>query len=88
MFFLDIPPTYEKLSFIAALISAVVWLQREISKVNKKRDEDMKLWLDMYKSMTDKLVDLETNSGKIIEKNSFVIQQFTEVMQDVKDKLK
>ncbi len=80
-------PTAEKITFIAALIIAVVWLWREITTLNRKRDEDLKLWKSTYTEVMDKMLTMEKENTRVIERNTIAIEQFTEVLEKVKDKI-
>lgn len=93
------PTAVEKVTFMAALIIAVVWLWWEIKALNRKRDADVLLWRETYEKMMNKLIDMERNNMeklseiernniKVIEQNTSAFNHFTDILEDVKDKLR
>ncbi len=96
MSFLEIlnPTAIEKVSFMAALIIAVVWLWWEIKALNKKRDadalqreNDTKDWKDMYQRMMNRLIDLEKQNARVIEKNTAAFNRFTGAVDELKEEI-
>jgi adenine-specific DNA methylase len=83
--FIDIA---NNISIVLILIFAVWWFNKQLETVKQEAKQDLKNSTEKNEKLYERVSEMEKNYITTIERNTTVIERFTEAIEDLKDEIK
>ena len=83
--FIDIA---NNISIVLLLIFAVWWFNKQLETVKQEAKQDLKNSTEKNEKLYERVSEMEKNYLTTIERNTTVIERFTEAIEDLKDEIK
>ena len=83
--FIDIA---NNISIVLLLIFAVWWFNKQLETVKQDAKQDLKNSTEKNETLYERVSEMEKNYITTIERNTTVIERFTEAIEDLKDEIK
>jgi adenine-specific DNA methylase len=83
--FIDIA---NNISIVLLLILAVWWFNKQLETVKQEAKQDLKNSTEKNEKLYERVSEMEKNYITTIERNTTVIERFTEAIEDLKDEIK
>ena len=83
--FIDIA---NNISIVLLLIFAVWWFNKQLETVKQDAKQDLKNSTEKNEKLYERVSEMEKNYMTTIERNTTVIERFTEAIEDLKDEIK
>ncbi len=83
--FIDIA---NNISIVLLLIFAVWWFNKQLETVKQDAKQDLKNSTEKNEKLYERVSEMEKNYITTIERNTTVIERFTEAIEDLKDEIK
>lgn len=83
--FIDIA---NNISIVLLLIFAVWWFNKQLETVKQDAKQDLKNSTEKNDKLYERVSEMEKNYITTIERNTTVIERFTEAIEDLKDEIK
>jgi adenine-specific DNA methylase len=83
--FIDIA---NNISIVLLLIFAVWWFNKQLETVKQEAKQDLKNSTEKNEKLYERVSEMEKNYITTIERNTTVIERFTEAIEDLKDEIK
>lgn len=83
--FIDIA---NNISIVLLLIFAVWWFNKQLETVKQEAKQDLKNSTEKNDKLYERVSEMEKNYITTIERNTTVIERFTEAIEDLKDEIK
>jgi len=83
--FIDIA---NNISIVLLLIFAVWWFNKQLETVKQEAKQDLKNSTEKNEKLYERVSEMEKNYMTTIERNTTVIERFTEAIEDLKDEIK
>lgn len=83
--FIDIA---NNISIVLLLILAVWWFNKQLETVKQEAKQDLIHSTEKNEKLYERVSEMEKNYITTIERNTTVIERFTEAIEDLKDEIK
>lgn len=83
--FIDIA---NNISIVLLLIFAVWWFNKQLETVKQEDKQDLKNSTEKNEKLYERVSEMEKDYITTIERNTTVIERFTEAIEDLKDEIK
>lgn len=83
--FIDIA---NNISIVLLLIFAVWWFNKQLETVKQDAKQDLKNSTEKNEKLYERVSEMEKNYITTIDRNTTVIERFTEAIEDLKDEIK
>ena len=83
--FIDIA---NNISIVLLLILAVWWFNKQLETVKQEAKQDLKNSTEKNEKLYERVSEMEKDYITTIERNTTVIERFTEAIEDLKDEIK
>lgn len=83
--FIDIA---NNISIVLLLIFAVWWFNKQLETVKQEAKQDLKNSTEKNDKLYERVSEMEKDYITTIERNTTVIERFTEAIEDLKDEIK
>ena len=83
--FIDIA---NNISIVLLLILAVWWFNKQLETVKQEAKQDLKNSTEKNDKLYERVSEMEKNYITTIDRNTTVIERFTEAIEDLKDEIK
>jgi len=83
--FIDIA---NNISIVLLLIFAVWWFNKQLETVKQDAKQDLKNSTEKNEKLYERVSEMEKDYITTIERNTTVIERFTEAIEDLKDEIK
>lgn len=83
--FIDIA---NNISIVLLLILAVWWFNKQLETVKQEAKQDLKNSTEKNEKLYERVSEMEKNYITTIDRNTTVIERFTEAIEDLKDEIK
>jgi len=83
--FIDIA---NNISIVLLLIFAVWWFNKQLETVKQEAKQDLKNSTEKNEKLYERVSEMEKDYITTIERNTTVIERFTEAIEDLKDEIK
>mgnify|MGYP000852642656 FL=1 len=83
--FIDIA---NNISIVLLLIFAVWWFNKQLETVKQEAKQDLKNSTEKNEKLYERVSEMEKNYITTIDRNTTVIERFTEAIEDLKDEIK